>query len=61
MTIALSYIKEMDLIATKRADATGSKAEKEAAPSTAIPKKVPKKHAKGGGKKGAEASKEEED
>eukprot|EP00435_Cladocopium_sp_Y103_P049112 s1324_g14.t1 len=60
VTIALSYIKEMDLIASKRSDATGGKPDKDAAPSNAAPKKVPKKP-KGGGKKGGGSGKEEEE
>ena len=46
VTIALAYIKEMDLIATKRSDATSSKGDN-AATFSAPPTKAPKKHAKG--------------
>eukprot|EP00435_Cladocopium_sp_Y103_P066899 s777_g29.t1 len=60
VTIVLSYIKEMDLIATKRSDATGSKPDKDAPAGQPSPKKVPKKKPKGGGKQ-ANQQKEEED
>eukprot|EP00435_Cladocopium_sp_Y103_P026996 s1075_g6.t1 len=61
VTIALAYIKEMDLIASKRLDATGAKGDKESTLVPAIPKKAPKKAAKGGGKKGQQTQKEEEE
>ena len=54
VTIALAYIKEMDLIATKRMDMTGTKnPEKDGDPSNPPgpnPKKQPKKAPKGAGK-----------
>eukprot|EP00435_Cladocopium_sp_Y103_P064915 s1184_g26.t1 len=63
VTTALSFIKEMDLIATKRQDAIGVKPDKDAATSstTPAPKKTTKK-TKGGAKgKGSGQQKEEEE
>ena len=59
VTIALAYIKEMDLITSKRQDATGSR-DKDPPPSQPNPKKAPKKSGKGGGKKGSQNKEEEE-
>lgn len=60
VTIALSYIKEMDLIASKRQDATGGKPSQEGGGDQPNPKKAPKSKAKGG-KKGQKASTEMEE
>lgn len=51
VTVALAFIKEMDLIATKRQDAIGVKPDRDtsAASSNPAPKRTPKK-TKGGGK-----------
>eukprot|EP00438_Fugacium_kawagutii_P026890 Skav209536 [mRNA] locus=scaffold2497:55771:60994:- [translate_table: standard] len=50
VTTALSYIKEMDLIASKRQDATGGKPGQDANADQPNPKKAPKSKAKGGKK-----------
>eukprot|EP00435_Cladocopium_sp_Y103_P051433 s652_g16.t1 len=58
ITTALAFIKEMDLIAAKRLDATGKKADKDTTPTAPASKKEAKKP-KGGGKK--KNQQEEED
>ena len=62
VTIALAYIKEMDLIASKRIDAAGGKAndKDQPNPQQPNPKKPPKKGAKGGGKQKQSSQQEEE-
>lgn len=63
ITTALAFIKEMDVISTRRQDAIGVKAEREATSSTTTPapKKTTKK-TKGGAKgKGGNQQKEEEE
>ena len=47
ITTALSFIKELDIITTKRADATSQKATKEESSNSANPKKAPKKQPRG--------------
>eukprot|EP00435_Cladocopium_sp_Y103_P030172 s243_g7.t1 len=59
VTTSLAFVKEMDLIQTKRQDVVGNKAEKPAA-DTPGPKKVPKKKPKGGGKAGQSQKEEDE-
>eukprot|EP00435_Cladocopium_sp_Y103_P024671 s2443_g6.t1 len=63
ITIALAYIKEMDLIASKRMDAIGGRQEKDVATSSGTPgpKKNPKKPKGGGRGRGNGQQKEEED
>ena len=62
ITVALAFIKEMDLIATKRQDALGGKADKPANPTAASPSTTkPKAKAKGGGRGRAAAQSKEED
>lgn len=59
VTTALSYIRELDLIATKRADVNQQKPEKPEKEANPGSKKAAKKQSKGGGKRKEEQSQEE--
>eukprot|EP00435_Cladocopium_sp_Y103_P045898 s1495_g13.t1 len=59
VTTALAFVKEMDLIQSKRQDVGGGKTEK-TTPDNPGPKKVPKKKPKGGGKSGQNQKEEDE-
>lgn len=59
ITTALAFIKEMDLIASRRLDATSKSTEKDTPSTEANPKKAPKKHPKGKGKVKAQAAEED--
>ena len=60
ITIALAYIKEMDLIASKRQDTTGKPFVKDPDAQQPYPKKSPKKAPKGGGKQKQNANQDDE-
>ena len=60
VTNALSYIKELDLIVSKRTDATAQRTQKEDPSSSTSPKRAPKKHPKGSWKKKGDQQEEGE-